>query len=101
MLSAKVVRKVPPVSLPQYGGGVWHEWVHATQTKAKGGVDGNNRENDENSSPWEIYLLCPLFASNVCVSVWHQPCEFSAKWPLDTSPIGPGVVGEVLEIPRL
>ena len=31
----------------------------------------------------------------------NQPCEFSAKWPLDTSPIGPGVVGEVLEIPRL
>ena len=30
-----------------------------------------------------------------------QPCETSGKWPLATSPIGPGVAGEGLGLPSL
>ena len=31
----------------------------------------------------------------------NQQCEFLGKWPLVTFPIGPGVAGEGLGMPRL
>lgn len=29
-----------------------------------------------------------------------QPCDFSGKWPLATSPTGPRVAGEGLRVPN-